>query len=485
MPSVGLRLWREKGGIGLKNHHRHCEASFQTRPKQSKNRDCFVGPAGLLAMTTLLAGIVMSPNGWAMAKRPPVEVKPAAAEIRLSAPEPPALKLLDLIQEALEKNPELYAFQERWKAAKARIWKEISWDNTMMGADFEGIPRGRANADRANNIEWMISQKIPFPGKRFLAGRVAAKEARMAREDYRAKVREIISEVKKGYFEYFLREHEVLLHEETKRILDRLSRSLESRYATGQAPYREVLKVHTELATMTNEVARHYQERDTALAKLNVLLGRDARRTLLLAVAVPEREFSFTRDELMKLALENRPELQAMRYGYEAAKTDSTRAWLDLMPDGQVRLEARQFSGEGRIREYDQFFGFEVPVFSLVGRIGQIKEKRAEKRAAHGAWENMQNMVLFEVQKALAEFESNDRTVRMYEANVIPQAESVLASALAAYESAQGDFSEVMENQKAVTEFRHHYFEAIVMREQSFAELERVVGIDLGGGTPQ
>ena len=417
-----------------------------------------------------------------MAKRPPMEANPAQTKTPIPVSDIPTLRLTDLIQEALQKNPELYAFQERWKAAKARVWKEISWDDTMIGADFEGIPRGRVDADRANNIEWMISQKIPFPGKRFLAGRVAAKEAKMAREDYRAKVREIISEVKKAYFEYFLREHEVLLHEETKRILERLSRSAETRYATGKVPYNEVLKSHIKFVTITNEVAKHYQQRDTARARLNALIGRDARQPLVLTIAVPEREFSLTQDDLTKLALENRPELQAMRYGYEAAKTDSTRAWLDLLPDAQVRLEARQFSGEGRIREYDQFFGFEVPVLSMLARVGQIKEKRAEKQAAGGIWENMRNMVLFEVQEALAEFESNDRTVRMYEANVIPQAESGLASALAAYESGKTEFSDVMENQLAVTEFHHHYFEAIVMREQSFAELERVVGVDLGGG---
>lgn len=468
--------------------------SLRARPKgvakQSRLIDCFVAPPkcllGLLAMTLWIAGLTSS-DAWAMAKRPPIPISTSEGKGGVTPPvdkgaETAPLHLSDLIQEALANNPELYAFRERWKAAKARVWKEMSWDDTMIGADFEGIPRGRIDADRANNIEWMISQKIPFPGKRFLGGRVASKEARMAREDFRAKEREIVSEVKKAYFEYFLREHEVLLHEETKRILQRLSHSAESRYATGKISYNEVLKAHTELATITNEVAKHYQQRDTALARLNAFIGRDARGPLPLVIRVPERDFSYTRDELMKLALQNRPEFRAMQHGLEAARTDAARAWFDLLPDAQLRLEARQFSGEGKIREYDQFFGFEVPVFSLLGRVGQIKEKRAEKRAARGAWENMRNMVLFEVQEALAEFESNERTVRMYESNVIPQVESALASSLAAYEGGKGDFLEVMENEKAVTEFRHHYFESLVMREQSFAELERVVGIDLTEG---
>lgn len=420
---------------------------------------------------------------WAMAKRPPLTVQtPKQSEVALPSLERPAWQLSDLVLEALKKNPELRVFEERWKAAKARVWQAISWDDTMMGADFEGIPRGRVDAGRATNIEWMVSQKIPFPGKRFLKGRVAAKEAKIAEADFWAKEREIASEVKKAYFEYFLREHETLLHEETKRILEKLSQSAESRYATGKIPYPEVLKAHTELAIITNEVAKHYQQRDTARARLNTLLGRDAREPLPIKIVVPERAFSYTRDQLMQLAIEKQPELRAVRFGLEAAKTDVTSAWADLLPDGQVRIEARQFAGEGRIREYDQFFGFEVPVFSLLGRVGKIKEKRAEKRAAHGAWENMRNRVLYEVQEALAEFESNDRTVKMYESNAVPQAESVLDSALAEYESGKGNFAAVMESEKTLTEFRHHYFESIAMREKSFAELERVVGVDLGGG---
>lgn len=451
----------------------------------SKNRS---GGSDLIPTAVVCLGVFLilasAPSAFAMAKRPPVEIKTQAVgaglvpalEGRLQ--EAP-LRLPDLLREALAKNPELYAFRERWKAAKARVWQAVSWDDTMVGADFEGIPRGRIDADRSSNIEWMISQKIPFPGKRFLQGRVAAKEAKMAEADYQAKEREIVSGIKKAYFEYALRENEYQNHWETKQVLQKLAQSAEARYATGKISYSEVLKIHTELATITNDIAKHHQQRETALARVNMLLGRPATEPLHITTEIPERHFSYTQEDLMKLALEHRPELQAMRYGLEAAKRDQASAWVDLLPDGQVKLEARQFAGEGRIREYDQFVGFEVPVLSLVGRVGKIKEKSAEKRAARGAWENMRNMVLFEVQEALAEFESNDRTAKMYETSVLPQAGSQAESAMAEYESGKGSFLQAMEAQKMLTDFRHEYFHSLAMREQSFAELERVIGVDL------
>lgn len=424
-------------------------------------------------------------ESWAMAKRPPVKVEISVRGTLAPPQTEPPWYLSDLLKEALSHNPELHVYEARSQAAKARVWKELSWDDTMVGVDFEGIPRGRIDADRAMDREWMISQKIPFPGKRFLRGRVAAKEAKMAEADWQAKEREIVSEVKKAYFEYFLTEHEIKLHEETKQILERLSKSAESRYATGKTPYHEVLRAHTKLATLTNEVARHYQERDTALARLNALLGREATAPLSLGLSVPAHDFSYTPEDLMQRALKSSPELHAMRYGFEAAKTDVARAWMELLPDAQVRIEARKFSGEGKIREYDQFFGFEVPVFSLLGRAGEIKEKRAEKKAAVASLENMKNLILFEVQKALAEFETHDRTARLYQSSVVPQAESLLESSLADYEGGRGDFKAVMEAQETLTEFRHHYFVALAMREQSFAGLERVVGVELKGGAVQ
>ena len=429
--------------------------------------------------------IVLAGSGqtvWALAKKPPVVVQVPQAEVSILEVQIPALGLTDLIQEALAHNPELHAYEERWKASKARVWEAISWDDTMVGADFEGIPGGRVDADRAKNIEWMVSQRIPFPGKKFLKGRVASKEAKMAEADYRAKEREIISEVKKAYSEYFLRERETWNHEETQQILERMSKSAEAKYATRKISYQEVLKAHTELALILNDIAKHHQQRETALARLNMLLGREAWEPLHIGMSAPEANLPYTRDELMKLALEHRPELRAVRYGFEAARTDAKSAWLDLLPDGQFRIEARHFSGGSGIKEYDQFFGFEVPVVSLIGRVGQIREKQAEKKAAESALENMKNMVLYEVQKAWAEFESNDRSVKMFESNVIPQAESIIQSSLAQYESGQGDFLAVMEVQRALTEFRHEYFHSLAMREESFAELEKVVGVDLGGG---
>ena len=106
--------------------------------------------------------MMMSHAAWAMARRPPLPAENTSISVTAASAaqeREPVWTLSDLLKEALEKNPEIQVYKERWKAAKARVWQEISWEDTTVGADFEGIPRGRADADRASDIEWMISQK--------------------------------------------------------------------------------------------------------------------------------------------------------------------------------------------------------------------------------------------------------------------------------------------------------------------------------------
>ena len=299
----------------------------------------------------------------------------------------------------------------------------------------------------------------------------------MAQEDYRAKIREIISEVKKTYSEYYLRENEAQNHLETKLVLERLSQSAEARYATGQIPYHEVLRAHTELATITNEVAKHYQQRDTALARLNSLWGREDADPLEITVAIADRTFSYTKEDLMKRALENRPELRAMRYGVEAASTDSKRAWLDLLPDGQVRIEARQFSGEGSIREYDTFLGLSVPVWSLVkGLGGEWKGADKDVQAAEASYGEMKNEVLLAIHEADAKVQTALRGLTAYEQVILPQAKQQVEVALSAYEAGRADLLSLIDAQRMLRDAQIAYYKFVADYEVGLADLRLAVG---------
>jgi len=117
----------------------------------------------------------------------------------INRPEP--VSIGTVIDEVLKNNPELAAARSRRDAAFNRVPVARSLNDPMVGIDFEGIERGRLDIGKYMDVEYMISQEIPFPGKLSLRGRVAFQEAKMADSDYKAKERDIYARAKSAYYD--------------------------------------------------------------------------------------------------------------------------------------------------------------------------------------------------------------------------------------------------------------------------------------------
>jgi len=93
-----------------------------------------------------------------------------------------ALRLADVLAEARERNPEIRAARERARAAAAVPPRVSAYDDPTLAYEAWNIPES-LRLDRSDNNIFRVSQRIPFPGKRTLAGTVAEHEAEMARRE--------------------------------------------------------------------------------------------------------------------------------------------------------------------------------------------------------------------------------------------------------------------------------------------------------------
>ena len=76
-----------------------------------------------------------------------------------------SLSLEEAVVNVFEKNPELKSLQKEAEAAKAKISQSRSWDDTMIGVRFFEVPFNQG-ITAADDIDYIVSQKIPFPGKK-------------------------------------------------------------------------------------------------------------------------------------------------------------------------------------------------------------------------------------------------------------------------------------------------------------------------------
>ena len=391
------------------------------------------------------------------------------------------VSVITIIDEVLKNNPELAAARSRRDAAFNRVPVARSLNDPMVGIDFEGIEKGRLDIGKYMDVEYMISQEIPFPGKLSLRGRVAFHEAKMADADYKAKERDIYARAKSGYYDLYMVDRAIEVNQQNREFLEQFARVAETRYAAGMSSQQDVLKAQVELAKLANELITLGQERQTAVAKLNALLNRPTRFPLEVKNKVPEIEFSTEWDELGGLTLEHRPELKAMEYSIKRAESSLALARLEYMPDFTTRIEARQFDGEGGIREYDVFLGVNVPIWFWTKQKYQVKEAKDNLEEAKALYQTMKNNVLFEVQDALVRVESTQRLSKLYTTGVLPQAQQALESSQIGYQTGKVDFLSLLDSVRTFKDFQLEYYESIVKFEMAFAELEKAVGMTLGG----
>src|SRR5439155_101979 len=93
---------------------------------------------------------------------------------------PPILRLDDAIEEAQATNPEIKAARARAAAAAYMPRQASAYDDPVFSYEAWNAPES-FDVTRADNNILKLSQKVPFPGKRSLAGTAAERGAGGAR----------------------------------------------------------------------------------------------------------------------------------------------------------------------------------------------------------------------------------------------------------------------------------------------------------------
>jgi outer membrane protein TolC len=161
----------------------------------------------------------------------------------------PALVLDDLIAEAKRQNPELLAARDR-ALAMASVPQQVSaLDDPTLSWEGWNIPDS-LRVERADNNIFRIAQKLPFPGKRRLAGDVAAYEAEREAHDATSVELAVVAAVKSAYATLWEAHERLQILRRDQELAQRFARVAEQRYATGGATQSDLLRAHGEVSRL-------------------------------------------------------------------------------------------------------------------------------------------------------------------------------------------------------------------------------------------
>lgn len=390
------------------------------------------------------------------------------------------LDLTWLIQEAMEHNPEIITSQKRLNAAKAKISQAKSLDDPSLRAGSYDMPNNPINVNGQTEMlqqRYGVSQKIPFPGKLRLRGEVAKEESNMAEEDSQAKIQEIIALVKSAFYELYYTNNAIDVTGENRDLLRKFVKITETKYSVGKATQRDVLAAQVELSTLANNLIVLNKERESVIARLNILLDRPTQSTLGKPRPFEKHTLNLTIKELEDLAVKNRPELKKFDHAVKRNEASLKLSKKDYYyTDFEPMVEYMQ--EDKRPDTWASAITINIPWLWPKNR-SKVKESREDLNAAKSEYRFINNKTLFEVKDFLVKIQSSESTINLYKTGVIPQAEQSLKAARIGYEADQVDFLALIDSQRILLQARLLYARALADFEQNLANLERVVGMQL------
>jgi len=395
-------------------------------------------------------------------------------------PAKPVLNLDQLVEEALQNNPEILAAKKRGEVFMEKVPQSWALEDPMLGLGVVNLPTNFSFRDEDMTMkEISISQKFPFPGKRPLMREMAEKEADAVSTDIEDKTNRITKEVKTVYFEisHVYRAKEVT--QRNKQIFETLAKIAETRYATGEGIQQDVLKAHVEISRMADELIMLDQKRVALEAKLYSLLNR----TESVSMGEPEelifRSFPFTLEELQKTALDSNPTLKAMKTMIEAKEKAHGLAKLDYYPDFTFKFAYGQRDNSPEMNRRDMLSGMvemNIPIFYESKQSHKVAETLADIQTFQAQYRAMKNEVFYMIASMASMLQRTERQLELYKTGIIPQAGMQVKSALSAYTVNKIDFMALLDSQMTLYRYELEYHEALTEYEKNLSGLEAAVG---------
>jgi outer membrane protein TolC len=397
---------------------------------------------------------------------------PARAQDRIA--------LAALVEEATAAHPRLAAAEQQAAAADARIVQARSLPDPMISAGYTSIgrpwPGAGLGVEPNANIGVMVSQALPFPGKRALAGRIAAREADAERQQIDAVRLAVVSRVKQAYFglAYTYAVDDVLARNQA--LLATLLEVSEGRYAVGYAAQQDVIKAQTELSILALRQERVRQERTAREGELNALLNRTPGHPVGRPEDLVLVPFEHELPVLLDLAIAHAPTLQRDRIRVEGAQLAVDAARTDYRPDFAI---AGGYASMGSMPPmYEARFDVTLPL-QRGRRAAAVAENVGMLAAARHEYDANRLDIQSQLQRDFATASASLRLARLYVSTVLPQSRLALESSMVSYQTGGVDFLSVLTSFASVLDYEMTYFEELVQFHDAVSRIEEVIGSPL------
>jgi cobalt-zinc-cadmium efflux system outer membrane protein len=395
------------------------------------------------------------------------------------------LSLEDLIEEALNNNPQLKAYYNTYQESQVKIPQTGSLPDPILSFNLVNLPVNSFDFDREpmTGKQIAIVQKFPFPGKLGLMEKISAEMTLIDQQKYREVRNQIIKEVSNNYYDLFFTDKSIETIKKNQQLLTEFVKIAETKYAVGKGLQQDVLKAQVELSRMTDKLINSEQKRETIKARLNILLNRPVESSMGNPVEPEFFSLKYEFSVLKNLTIENRPLIKAWDAMIRQSDQKISLAKREYFPDFSIAVAYTQReelqNGMGGVDFFSGGVSLNIPLYFWRKQNKKVQESKYSKQSVEENYISIQNQIFFELENKLTETRKNEKLVDLYKTGIIPQASQSLKSAMTGYQTDKIDFLTLLNNQMTLYNYELEYYRVLSDYNKNIVELEFIVGVKL------
>src|SRR5271157_1226142 len=382
-----------------------------------------------------------------------------------AAAEPLGLTVDELVEMALEANPQVKSARARWKSAEHSVKQNYAPADPVFS--YSNVDSPNNGFDQASVHTLQVTESFQFPGKALLQADNATRAANIARLTYLATLRDIRAQTETGFYQDLLDDALADVTAENVANLKRVQQVTQVAYSAGRATQSDFISAEFDTA------AAEQQERQLRVSELND-------RTLLnqLMFRQPDEPLSLDRhfnlktietplDTLRERAVEVRQEVLRAALAERNSATALQLARLEYAPDyalgytfDNYLLSSAAPAPNGRMQDHGFSVGFNMPVFFWLKQREDVTRAGYDLEAARYDMGSIKNQTAATVTTLYRTAELAYRTAILYRDTLIPLARQDFEVALVSYSSGKIGFADLAATLRRNYDSRVAYLQA-------------------------
>jgi outer membrane protein TolC len=396
-----------------------------------------------------------------------------------------ALRLDDLLKQALERNPKIRAAGYEADASSFRIPQERSLPDPMVGLGLKnmGFPEFTVGKEVMSGIGLSFSQAIPFPGKLRLKGEIAEKAFERQKQVRNSVVLGVLKDVKTAYFELYALHKSIAILEEQKALMLKAQELTETMYSVGSGAQSEVLKAGVEVSRMDEMITPMAEMIKALEARINLLLDLRADSPMGMPQDQEIESLPMPLEEIKKAAEANSPMVKEASLMVEEGGKMVDLSRKERSPNFVL---GGGWDFKGRLTGmYEVMVGVEIPLYLKTKQAKMLEESLARLESSRSGLSSTKNDVAFMLTEDYLKARSAESLIKLYKDRIIPQATLTVESSMASYQVGKTDFLALLSDINTLFSYRMAYYRELAGLWSSIARMEENSAMEIvnWGGT--